>query len=41
MALAHSVGSQVEQVYNKAQYVEQRREMMAAWSAYINRKESE
>ena len=35
IALAHAVGSQVEQVYNKAEFVSQRREMMQVWSNYL------
>lgn len=34
--LAHSVGSAVSQAYNRADYLEQRRELMQWWSDYLD-----
>lgn len=39
VALFHKVGSKVAQTYNRATMVEKRRHMMAAWGAFLDRKE--
>lgn len=36
-ALAHQVGSEVERAYRRGDALEQRREMMAAWAAYVGK----
>jgi hypothetical protein len=38
-ALAHAVGSKVEQAYRRGDALAKRRELMAAWAAYIERGE--
>ena len=37
-ALAHTVGSAVEQAYRRSDALEKRRELMAAWAAYCEPK---
>jgi hypothetical protein len=34
--LAHSVGSKVSQAYNRALYLDERKELMKWWSNYLN-----
>ena len=34
--LAHEVGNSVSAVYNHAEYLQQRREMMQAWSDFLD-----
>ncbi|HDR28860.1 tyrosine-type recombinase/integrase [Rhodovulum sp.] len=41
VALFHKVGSKVAQAYNRADQVEKRRHMMAAWGDFLNGKEAE
>jgi hypothetical protein len=36
MALAHTVGSEVERAYRRSDMMEKRRHMMATWSRYLN-----
>ena len=35
--LAHKTGSAVEQIYNRASYMDQRRELLDAWGEYLDR----
>ena len=35
-SLAHSIGSSISQAYNRADYLEQRRELMQWWSDYLD-----
>ncbi|WP_281241643.1 hypothetical protein [Lutimaribacter saemankumensis] len=35
IALAHKVGSKVQQAYDRSDQVEKRREMMEAWGAFL------
>jgi hypothetical protein len=35
IALAHTVGSEVERAYRRSDMLERRREMMAAWGRFL------
>ena len=35
LALAHHIGSEVERAYQRSDMLERRREMMAAWAAFL------
>ena len=39
MALAHFIGSEVERAYQRSDMLERRRDMMAAWSAFVQQKQ--
>ena len=41
VALFHKVGSKVAQAYNRADQIERRRAMMAAWGAFLSGREAE
>ena len=36
MVLAHKTGSQMEQIYNRAEYMDQRRELLQAWGDFLD-----
>lgn len=39
IALAHSVGSEVERAYQRSDMLERRRDMMAAWAGFLNERQ--